>query len=428
MDFIPFVVLAVQTLFLWLLVVIFYRVRHRYTLIPLYGYLAVATIFTHNLTDLGFAIVGRELFFLIGSVSFFTTLMFTVLFLYLLEGPRAGRLALWTILGVSVFYILLVYLLQFQTNTSAWVQFTWASAEIYFWSLLAIVVDVFFLAFTWELLSKFRRLPLFFRVFLVVLGVYILDTIIFCTGVFWNNEVYLSILKGNLLVRLILSLLGVPVMSFLLKAQGFSEAKRLKPQNFWEILNFRSDLEVKISSLEEAIKKNKILENDLKKAQETYELVISGSGAGIWDWNIITDEIIWSPKTFQLLGYEVGELENSLQAFKNILHPEDSQKTFAVVDASFQSHKAYATEYRLKTKSGDYRWFAANGIIKYDKNNKPVRMVGTLIDIDNKKRGELEIVEKIQELTALNRAMVGRELKMVELKQELEQLKKKNNN
>ncbi len=422
----PLLILTVQTIFFWLLVVFLYRIKSKFTLIPLYCYLAIVTILTHNLSDLGFAIIKGDLFFLISSVSLFTTLMFIVLFLYLLEGVKAVRIALWVILGTSFFYIFIVYALQLMLDTSSWFQFNFSVLRTYFWSILGIVLDIFILTIFWELLSKIKSLNLLFRVFLVTLLVLFLDTLIFTTGVFGASDIYISVLSGNILVRLILSFIAAPIITVLLRAEGFMEINRNKPRNFWEILNFHSDLENKVTSLEDTIKKNKILEDKLKTATENYELVLTGSGAMIWDWNLLNNQFSFSERLYKVLGYKPGVLKNNLDTFKSILHPEDLARTFSLIEKSIASAQAYEAEFRLKLKSAKYQWFLASGIVKYDANKKPVRMVGSIINIDTKKQSELKIQEKIDELSALNKFMIGRELKMVELKSKINELENKN--
>ncbi|MFA6429990.1 MAG: PAS domain-containing protein [Patescibacteria group bacterium] len=415
----PFVILCAQTILLWLIAIILHRKKEQITLIPLYVYIALLTVLTHNLSDLGLAIVMGKWFFLIASFSFFTTLMFATLFLYLFEGPRAGRFALWVILGSSFFYITLVALLGLQADTSQWVQFTPERAGYYFWSLTAILVDVFVLAVLWELLSRLKSLPLVARVFLVGFSVFAIDTIIFTSGAFASSGYYQSILTGNLMIRLALSLIGAPIIAYFLRLEGFEEAKRVKPKSLWEIVNFRSDLETKISLLEEEVGDYQALEKKLKQAEETYQLAIAGTGAGIWDWNVLTNEVIWSPRFCTLLGYAPGGIKGNLDAFKKILHPDELESTFALVERRFQEKKPFELEYRLKTKSGAYRWYYVTGVTKYDQAGKPIRMVGSIIDIDKRKQTEISLKKNVDELTKLNEVMVGRELKMIELKKQL---------
>ncbi len=418
------IILAIQTILCWSLVVFLYRMKSKFTLIPIYAYLAILTVLMHNFSDLGFAVLWGKLFFLVASVSLFTTLMFIILFLYLFEGVRAAMMALSVILGASFFYIFLVYILQSLVDTSAWVHFDWAALQMYFWSMLAIVVDIFLLAIFWEILSKIKFLKLLYRVFIVTFFILLIDTFIFTTGVFGAKDFYLSALQGNVLVRLILSVLAAPLITLFLKSEGFNEDKRNKPRNFWEILNFHSDLESKISNLEDIIKKNKALEDKLKKASETYELVIAGSGAGIWDWDMITNQFIFSEKFLQILGYKKGQLQNHVNAFKKIIHPDDLPYYTKNMEQCLAQGVPCECEYRLKSKSGKYKWFSASGVVKYNEHKKPIRMVGSIIDINDKKESELKIQEKIEELSNLNKFMVGRELKMMELKGKISDLEK----
>lgn len=414
------VFLFIQTLFLWCLVVILYSLRKRYSLLLLYGYLAIITVLTHNLSDLGFSLqIGRWDFF-IGSVSFFTTLMFITLFLYLLEGPKAARLAIITIFGSSILYFILVFLLSLQVNTGNWVPVNFDTYKTYFWSLLAIMVDVSLLALFWEVLTRISKIPLVIKVFLVSLLVLLTDTLIFTTGVFLKSPEYLQILNANLLVRLGLAVFIAPIISAFVRFEGFNENTRLTPKNLLEILNFQSDLETQIESLEDVIKQKDKIQKDLLSSKETYELVLTGSGGGIWDWDMVKNTIYYSPKFLELLGYKSGDLDGSLEQFKTLIHPEDFKSTFQVLNEALSSNKNFEHEYRLKHRSGEYTWFLVSGIAKFDSTiHRPVRMAGTIIDIQATKQGEIELRKKIAELSELNKAMVDRELKMVELKERL---------
>lgn len=423
----PLILLALQTVFFWLVVIFLYRMKSKFTLIPIYSYLAVLTISTHNLSDLGFSIVHSGWFFLIGSVSFFTTLMFIVLFLYLFEGPRALRIALGVILGASFLYIFVVYSLQFMADTSQWVQLNFSTAKTYFWSILAIIIDVFALAVFWELLAKLKSMSLFARVFMVSLLVFVIDTLIFTTGVFATSGIYISILKGNLLTRLFLSILSAPVITLLLRSGGFSESKRNKPQNFWEIFNFKSDLERKIANLEEVLKQNKNLTDQLQLAKDTYELVIASSGAAVWEWNLINKRIIFSSKFFEVLGYKPGQIRNRIDDFKALVHNQDIDKLNKAIDSCLLSGKSYNIDCRLKMKSGKFAWFLVSGLVQHDSRRQSTRMVGSIINIDSQKKNEQSIQEKIDELANLNNFMVNRELKMIELKTRIRELENKEN-
>ncbi|MDE2001649.1 MAG: PAS domain-containing protein [Patescibacteria group bacterium] len=418
---IPFILLCAQTIVFWLVVFVLHRLKNRITIIPLYAYIAILTVLTHNFTDLSFGISFHGWYFLISSVSLFTTLMFATLFLYLFEGPRAGRTALWVILFSSFFYIAMVFLLGFEVDTTKWVRFDTMQAIYYFWSLLAIVLDVVFMASAWELLSRVK-MYLVTRVFLITFGVLLLDTLVFTTGAFGGTAVYGAILQANILIRFVLSLIAAPVIMYCLKLEGFSEDSREKPKKFWEIMNFRSDLESKILDPENIIARQRVLERELQEARDRYALAVAGVDAGIWDWDMVGDVMKWSPRFYELLGYGDDQLGDDSDAFKKLVHPEDLPVVLAAIDRAQKEKVRLDVECRLKTASGAYRWFALSGAVKYA-GNQALRMAGSIIDINARKDAEITLKQKVAELMELNKAMLGRELKMVELKKEIKDLK-----
>ncbi|MEI8270190.1 MAG: PAS domain-containing protein [bacterium] len=419
----PFLFLCLQTIILWFIIIFLHRQKERFTLIPLYSFLAILTVLTHNLSDLGFIITLNNFHFLIASFSFFTSLMLGVLFIYLFEGPKATRLALYIILFSSFLYIGIMYLLGLQIGDFKWMSLDLSHLITYFWSIAAIIVDVFFIAIFWELLGRIKKIPLLIQVFLVIFGTFLIDALIFVTGVYLGQPVYWSILQGDLLVRIALALIASPIIVMYLKTEKYSEIERVKPKNFWEILNFHSDLETKIKSMEEVLKHQKELEDQLKKSEEKYLLALEGANAGIWDWDIEKNNIMYSEKFCSLLGFGKGELLDTIEDFKKMLHPDDIKETFSTIDAALEKKKNYSVEYRLKNKDGSYKWYLSSGITKFDSSGKAIRMVGSIIDINDKKIISQSYEEKVVELEKFNKLMINRELKMAELKEEIQKLK-----
>ncbi len=128
-----------------------------------------------------------------------------------------------------------------------------------------------------------------------------------------------------------------------------------------------------------------------KNEEERFTLAVKGINAGIWDWDVKTNKEWWSPKFYELLGYDDKEIEASLSNFEAMLHPSDKKATFDLVDLHFKDETPFLIEYRLKTKSGEYRWFLGSGHAKLDENKKPVRMVGSIIDIGEFKSAKEEL-------------------------------------
>lgn len=150
----------------------------------------------------------------------------------------------------------------------------------------------------------------------------------------------------------------------------------------------------------------KILEQDreLKESEERFRLAVEGTNAGIWDWeNINKDQQWWSPKLYELLGYNPKEFSPDQNSFKNLLaEKSDYPRLVKDFKRHLQHKEPFSVEYKLKCKDGSYRWFQGSGQAKWSNDEKPLRMVGSLVDITDKKVKEDEIKEKNQLLERTN--------------------------
>ena len=140
-------------------------------------------------------------------------------------------------------------------------------------------------------------------------------------------------------------------------------------------------------------------ENKLKVSEERLQRAVKGSQDGMWDWpDIKKDEIWWSPQVYFLLGYEDLEIPASVPQFKKLLHPLDLDKVEKTLQAHFEKKVPYDIEYRLQTKSGEYRWFCARGQTICDEDGNPVRMSGSIQDIHEKVLAEKSLNQSEKKL------------------------------
>jgi PAS domain S-box-containing protein len=140
-------------------------------------------------------------------------------------------------------------------------------------------------------------------------------------------------------------------------------------------------------------------ENRVRESEERFRLAADGASVGIWDWVDINAETeIWSDQFYRLIGYAPDELPASLTAFGELVHPDDKAATFAAIDAHFTERKPFEIEYRLKHKTKGYRWFLGTGQAAYDDDGKPVRMVGSIQDIHDRRMAEESLSEANTEL------------------------------
>lgn len=132
----------------------------------------------------------------------------------------------------------------------------------------------------------------------------------------------------------------------------------------------------------------------LKESNERFELVVKGARDGVWDWpDIEDDNCYWSAQFKRILGYEDSEIEARTSVFLDMVHPDDIGYVKQVLYAHLQEGKIFEAEYRVKTKSGQYKWVLAKGISTNSKNPNSKRMTGSLTDIDERKKTELLLKE-----------------------------------
>ncbi|MFW5667005.1 MAG: PAS domain-containing protein [Coleofasciculus sp.] len=131
----------------------------------------------------------------------------------------------------------------------------------------------------------------------------------------------------------------------------------------------------------------------LRQSEERLQLALDASGDGLWDWTIQTGEVYFSRHWFDMLGYECDQLSGHVSTWENLIHPDDKPGVMELLQAHLQDHTIpYKLDYRLLTKSGDYKWISNYGkVVAEDENGLPVRMTGTHRDISDRKQMELAL-------------------------------------
>lgn len=146
------------------------------------------------------------------------------------------------------------------------------------------------------------------------------------------------------------------------------------------------------------ISARKRIEQELLASEQRYDIAVKGMGVGLWDWNILTGEIYWSPTFMDIVGITDRSYEPTLEKFREILHPDDADHTFALLNGHLQRKNPYDVEYRLRHMNGHYIWIRACGLAVWDRDGNPTRMVGSVNDVSDRKRAEEELVRSNMEL------------------------------
>jgi len=136
---------------------------------------------------------------------------------------------------------------------------------------------------------------------------------------------------------------------------------------------------------------------DLRLSEERFDLAVRGSGAGIWDWpDLRNEDMWWSPRIFEILGYAEGDLDPSIKQWRELILSEDQEDFSRGLDEHLQTRSAYDTEYRMRHKSGDIVWVRSRGSAIWNKQGVAIRMAGYLQDISDRKEAQknLDVREK----------------------------------
>ena len=141
--------------------------------------------------------------------------------------------------------------------------------------------------------------------------------------------------------------------------------------------------------LVEEINERKQVEEELRQSEQRWQLALQGTKDGIFDWNIITNEIFMSAQLKETLGYRDEEIANNYEGWRQLVYPADLE----LVEQKIQAHlegktPQYSCEYRMRCKNDSYKWILARGTAYWNQKGKPIRMVDSHQDISIRKQAE----------------------------------------
>ena len=142
----------------------------------------------------------------------------------------------------------------------------------------------------------------------------------------------------------------------------------------------------------------------LRQSEERFQLAMEAADVGLWDWNLVSNEVYFSPLWMTMLGYDADELRQGFETFRQLLHPDDRESVLQQAShLSDNPNLKYEQEFRLRGKDGKYRWILSRGhVIARDADNKPLRALGTHTNITARKQAELAVSRLNEELLAAN--------------------------
>ena len=145
------------------------------------------------------------------------------------------------------------------------------------------------------------------------------------------------------------------------------------------------------------ITKRKLAEKLLDETQKRLSLAVEAANIGVWDWDLRTNEIFFSPLWKSQLGYKPHEIKNNFDEWVSRLHPDDLENSIANLQNFItNSDTHFENVFRLQHKDGSYRWILAQASLIRDKDGEPIQMLGSHIDITGRKQAE-EILRESEE-------------------------------
>ena len=151
------------------------------------------------------------------------------------------------------------------------------------------------------------------------------------------------------------------------------------------------------------------LARELEVSEKRLNLAADSANLGMWEWDIVHDEIWITDKGRAMFGFDSSE-KLDFDRFRSRLHPDDRESVLKAVDSSLGAGAEYQSEYRVVLPDGQLRWIAGRGHVEFDGNGKPVRMRGASVDITQRKLAEVEAARHRNEMAHLSRVTTAGEL------------------
>ncbi len=148
----------------------------------------------------------------------------------------------------------------------------------------------------------------------------------------------------------------------------------------------------------------------LQQTEARWKHALEGSGAGVWDWSISDDKVIFSDRLVTMLGFDPEEFKPHLSEWADRIHPDDRPRVDKAIQGLLDgSQPEYRNEHRMRCKDGSWKWILDRGtVIERDTDGKPLRAVGTHSDISWRKHAEIALRQSEERFrNAFDTAAIG---------------------
>ncbi|OGR88659.1 MAG: hypothetical protein A3A86_06375 [Elusimicrobia bacterium RIFCSPLOWO2_01_FULL_60_11] len=184
----------------------------------------------------------------------------------------------------------------------------------------------------------------------------------------------------------------------------------LESLSIWFSISVHSTEKGYFVAVFENITKRKRDEVTLQNNAEQMRLAIEGVHDGIWQWNVLTNEVLWSDTIYQLFRMPIGSFGNTFQLVNELVHPDDRERFAESLRVHLEENAPYNPEIRFLRGDGTYGYFLCRGTSVRDASGRPIRMVGSISDVTDRKEAEKVLLQLASIVESSNDAIIGRTL------------------
>ena len=131
--------------------------------------------------------------------------------------------------------------------------------------------------------------------------------------------------------------------------------------------------------------------SQLQHLSKRLQLAVRSAQIGIWDWDIISDQLTWDERMYELYGYSLSNHIEALEVWHQSLHPEDDDAVHDAVTLALQKEKEFEAQFRVIHPDGSIHWIQAHALVQRNDQGMPERMIGTNVDISDRRNAELQL-------------------------------------
>ena len=388
-------ILVAEALAVYLLVLWAHSLRRRFGLAHFYALIGGLTAIMSWVTDAGVVVQAGGLTFVVGSTVFYTSLLLGVFVVYVFDGPRATRVAISTVAGVSALVPLIAAVLHLQmdlADTGALRLVPTPSLRINTASVIATVADLLFLAMVWEYLGRPKRpVGLWLRAFITLLGVMWLDVLLFGTGAFLGTPAYTSIITGTFLSRLVVAAVAWPVLFAYLHWQTQQAGQEIEQRPVLAIVREVAHVRAELDQAQREIKRR-------KKAEREQEILLETIPVPVFCLDCRGRYRSCNRAFERLVGTARAEIIGKMA---DQISPHLLADAYQAMDKELLAHPGrHAYEGQVRTAAGKYRSVFFSRATLLDTDGRIDGLVGVILDITERKQAE-DALRQQQRLAAV---------------------------